>query len=78
MSISNSEQNQPNKDVDLFDRFIMLCVVCLAYLILYINNNNCPPTWILWSCQDWKQVVYIGNLYCIYDTILTIDNIHDN
>ena len=39
MSTSNSEQNQPNKDVDLFDRFIMLCVVCLDYLILYINNN---------------------------------------
>ena len=35
-SVSKSPvQNQPSKNVDLFDRFIMLCVVCLAYLMLY-------------------------------------------
>ena len=28
-------QNQPSKNVDLFDRFIKLCAVCLAYLMLY-------------------------------------------
>ena len=35
MSTSNREQNLPNKNVDLFDRFIMLCAFCLAYLMLY-------------------------------------------
>ena len=32
-SVSKSPvQNQPSKNVDLFDRFIKLCAVCLAYL----------------------------------------------
>ena len=35
-SVSKSPvQNQPSKNVDLFDRFIKLCAVCLAYLMLY-------------------------------------------
>ena len=29
-------QNQPSKNVDLFDRFIKLCAVCLAYLMYSI------------------------------------------
>ena len=35
-SVSKSPvQNQPSKNVDLFDRFIKLCAVCFAYLMLY-------------------------------------------
>ena len=35
-SVSKSiVQNQPSKNVDLFDRFIKLCAVCLAYLMSY-------------------------------------------
>ena len=57
------EQNQPRKIVDLqlLDRFIRLCTVCLACLMLYStiiiflnnnNNNNRPPAWISWSHQE--------------------------
>ena len=31
----SSEQNQLSRTVDLLDRFIMFCTVCLAYLMLY-------------------------------------------
>ena len=62
------EQNQPSKNVDLSDRFIRLCSYCLFGLftmllvynnnILNNNNNNHSPTWISWSHQDKKQVIY--------------------